>query len=334
MGRYNHQKTAEAIASQLGILERGESITGSELEKISGTDFARKVKEIAVYSRTTPDQKLKIVRALKGQGEIVAMTGDGVNDAPAIKEADIGIAMGLTGTDVTREVAGITLSDDNFVTIVNGIEEGRNVSMNLSKSVRYILVGSIGQLLTVFTTAVLGMPSPLLPPQILWVNLVTESLPAMALTADPPEKNYMRRPPLNPEGRFLPDQGRSIFRKGMVFGLNTFALYATGLTFGGWSLEKARTMAFSQLVINRVFNLLRERSTKGEQGSSIRENPLILPASALTTVMLAATMYLPFMRPLFSTVPISLGDWVILTANAFAAGKVDTVLEGKIKDYL
>ncbi|NMB34804.1 MAG: cation-translocating P-type ATPase, partial [Firmicutes bacterium] len=318
----DHQKTAEAIAARLGILGRGKSITGRELEQIPDTKFVDQADSITVYSRTTPEQKLKIVRALKSRGQIVAMTGDGVNDAPAIKEADIGIAMGITGTDVTREVAGITLSDDNFVTIVDGIEEGRTISMNLSKSVRYILSGSLGQLLTVFTSTALGLPAPLLPAQILWVNLVTESLPAISLTADPPQKNCMNRPPFNPKERFLMDQGGTILRKGALFGLTAFGLYAAGLTWGGWTLAKARTMAFSQLVINRMFNLLGERGTKQENASNDGGNPLILPAAAISASMLAVTMYLPFMRPLFSTVPIGFKDWLFLIANSFMAEKI------------
>ncbi len=316
----DHQKTAEAIAAKLGILGRGKSITGSELEDISDEEFAKKALGIVVYSRTTPDQKLRIVRALKNRGQVVAMTGDGVNDAPAVKEANVGIAMGLTGTDVTREVAGITLSDDNFVTIVNGIEEGRTVGMNLVKSVRYILSGSFGQLLTVFTSAALGFPAPLLPSQILWVNLVTESLPAMSLTADPPEKDYMTRPPFNPSKRFIQGRGKDILRKGVLFGLGTFGLFASGLTWWGWSLSKARTMAFSQLVINRVFNLISGRRSK---------NPLILPAAAMTVSTLAATMYFPFMNPIFSTVPLAFKDWLLLSANACVVGKIDNFLGRK-----
>jgi len=322
----DHQKTAEAIAAKLGILGQGNSITGEELDRIPDAEFFERVESIVVYSRTTPDQKLRIVRALKSRGQIVAMTGDGVNDAPAVKEADIGIAMGLSGADVTREVAGITLSDDNFVTIVNGVEEGRTVSMNLSKSVRYILSGSFGQLLAVFTSAATGLPTPLLPSQILWVNLVTESLPAISLTADPPEQNYMSQPPFDPEGRFLPNRGKTIIRKGMLFGLNTVGLFAWGLKWGGWSLNKARTMAFSQLVVNRVFNLLSDRKTKAAQASKTEKNPFVLPAAAVTVSMLAATMYLPFMRPLFATVPIGLRDWALLTANSLLTGKIDSQL--------
>ena len=328
----DHQRTAEAIASQLGISQRGGSITGRELEVISDKEFVKKAENIVVYSRTTPDQKLRIVRALKDCGQVVAMTGDGVNDAPAVKEANIGIAMGLSGTDVTKEVADITLSDDNFITIVNGVEEGRTVSKNLSKSVRYILVGSFGQLLTVFTSTALGLPSPLLPSQILWVNLVTESLPAISFMADPPEKDYMNQPPINAAERFLPDGGRAILRKGMLFGLNTFSLFALGLTLGRWPLNKARTMAFSQLVVNRAFNLLSEKRLKSTDTADTKGNPFTLPAAAITVAMLAATMYLPFMNPLFSTVPIGLKDWAVLIANAFITGKIDAYLGTRGKE--
>ncbi|NMA03927.1 MAG: cation-translocating P-type ATPase, partial [Clostridiales bacterium] len=195
-----------------------------------------------------------------------------------------------------------------------------------SKSVRYILSGSVGQLVTVFTSAALGLPTPLLPSQILWVNLVTESLPAMSLLADPPEKDYMRQPPINAEERFLPDKGRTILRKGALFGLNTFSLFASGLALGKWSLNKARTMAFSQVVINRVFNLINEQKTRNTNVFNTGGNPLTLPAVAATVSMLAATMYLPFMGPLFSTVPIGLEDWILLIANAFVTGKIDFFL--------
>lgn len=276
----DHQRTAEAIAARLGILERGISINGRELQQLSDGELTAKVENITVFSRTSPEQKLRIVRALKNRGQIVAMTGDGINDAPAIKEADIGIAMGLSGTDVTRGAANITLSDDNFVTIVNGIEEGRTVGVNLSKSVGYILSGSMGQLIAVLCSTLLGLPSPMLPSQILWVNLVTESMPAMAFTADPPEKDHMNRPPARIEDRFLPDGGRAIIRKGMLTGLTGFALYAAGLTWGGWPLEKARTMAFSQLVVSRVVDLIYGQLGRDGDKSTGGKNRLFLPAAA------------------------------------------------------
>ncbi len=324
----DHQKTAEAMAKKLGILQQGVSITGASLERFSEEELTAQVESIVVYSRTSPDQKLRIVRALKKRGHIVAMTGDGVNDAPAVKEADIGVAMGLSGTDVTREAAGITLSDDNFATIVAGIEEGRTVGDNLAKSVRYVLSGSLGQVLAVFLAAVTGLPAPLLPPQLLWINLVTEGLPAMALTGDPPQVNCMRRPPLRPETRFFDNHGREIVRKGILTGLSTFGVYAGGLELGGWAPSKARTMAFSYLVIGRVFNLFDSRRTRGAALLESK-NPYIVPAAGLSTVMLLLTMYFPALRPLFSTVPIGFGDWVLIGLTAGLAGRMDSLFAGK-----
>lgn len=325
----DHQKTAEAVAAQLGILNSGYSITGPELETLSEAKLAQKVQQVTVFSRTSPDQKLRIVRALKHHGQIVAMTGDGVNDAPAIKEADIGIAMGHSGTDVAREVAGITLSDDNFVTIVNGIEEGRTVSMNLSKSVRYILSGSVSQVLMVFGAAVFGLPTPLLPAQILWVNLVSESPPAMALTADPPASNYMNCPAINPAQTFEDDK-QAIATKGLITGLAGFACYAASLTWGGWSLDKARTNAFSQMVVDRIFALFSERN-RDKQDSRTGKNPLLLPAAALSLGTLAAIVYTPALQPLFSTVPLGLKDWVLFLVQSVTTSKIEQLVAAKPK---
>lgn len=324
----DHQKTAEAIAQKLGILQQGKSITGEALAAISEAQLVVEVERIVVYSRTSPDQKLRIVRALKQRGHIVAMTGDGVNDAPAVKEADIGVAMGFAGTDVTREAAGITLSDDNFATIVAGIEEGRTVGDNLAKSVRYVLSGSLGQVLAVFLASMAGLPTPLLPPQILWINLVTEGLPAMALTGDPPQPNCMQRPPVPPESRFFARNSHEIVRKGVLTGLSTFGLYAGGVEFAGWSPGKARTMAFSHLVMGRVFHIFDSRRSRDNTDGTLSKNPYLLPAAGLSTAMLLLTMYFPFFRPFFSTVPIGLGDWALIGLTSGLAGRVDTLLAG------
>lgn len=315
----DHQKTAEAIAENLGILQNGISITGDCLEDLTEEQLISYADKTVVYSRTSPDQKLRIVRALKKRGYIVAMTGDGVNDAPAVKEADIGVAMGLSGTDVTREASGITLSDDNFATIVAGIEEGRTVGENLTKSVRYVLSGSVGQVLAVFMAAVAGLPTPLLPPQILWINLVTEGLPAIALTADAPHPECMSRPPLRPEQRFSAKNKKEIVRKGILVGLTTFGVYAGGLAYG-WPPMKARTLAFSHLVMGRVFSLF---ETRRSINAGTIKNPYILPAAGLSTAMLLLTMYVPVIRPLFSTIPMGLADWAIIGFTSSFVGWMD-----------
>ncbi|MDA8442905.1 MAG: HAD-IC family P-type ATPase [Peptococcaceae bacterium] len=318
----DHHKTAEAVAAKLGILATGASITGTDLNQLSEAALQAQVDKIVVYSRTSPDQKLRIVQALKHRGHIVAMTGDGVNDAPAVKEADIGVAMGIAGTDVTREAAGITLSDDNFSTIVAGIEEGRTVGENLTKSVRYVLSGSVGQVLAVFLAAVVGLPTPLLPPQILWINLVTEGVPAMALTGDPPHPECMNRPPLKPQQRFSAQNKKEIIRKGILTGLTTFGVYAGGLAYG-WVPMKARTMAFSHLVMGRVFSLFDTRRTQLRLASTA-VNPYILPAAGLSTGMLLLTMYVPVIRPLFSTIPMGLADWALIGFTSSFVSRLDT----------
>jgi Ca2+-transporting ATPase len=192
----DHKGTATAIAKELNICMTGDKVlTGIELEKMDDRELEGVAGDVAVYARVSPKHKLRIVKALKKLGHIVAMTGDGVNDAPAVKEADIGISMGVTGTDVTKEASAMILMDDNFATIVAAIEEGRVIYNNIRKFIRYMLACNIGEVLTMFIGMLLGMPLPLLPIQILWVNLVTDGLPAIALGLDPPEKDIMMRPP-------------------------------------------------------------------------------------------------------------------------------------------
>ncbi len=322
----DHQNTAAAVAQRLDILRGGAVITGEKLDSISEFELLAAVEGIQVFARTSPEQKLRIVRALKKRGHIVAMTGDGVNDAPAVKEADIGLSMGLAGTDVTREVAGITLADDNFTTIVAGIEEGRTVGENIDKSIRYILSGNAGQVLAVFLAAVSGLPSPLLPAQLLWINLMTEGFPAMALAADPPGADCMRRQSARAAGNVLNTaSSREIIRKGILSGLTTFSVYAGGLG-AGWLPGKARTMAFAHLVMSRVFNLFDSRRASRGKNSGRPVNRFILPAAGLSTAALALTMYVPSLRPLFSTVPMQLADWALIGATSGIAGRMDSLL--------
>jgi Ca2+-transporting ATPase len=196
--------TARAIARELGILSKnGEILTGRDLDNMSDDEFAGQVEKISVYARVSPRHKLKIVRALKEAGHVVAMTGDGVNDAPAIKEADIGIAMGITGTDVTKEASAMVLADDNFNSIVDAVEEGRGIYDNIRKFIRYLLSCNVGEVLTMLIAVLAGMPLPLAPIQILWMNLVTDGLPAMALGVDPHDSDIMTRRPATQEKAFF-----------------------------------------------------------------------------------------------------------------------------------
>ncbi|MHB1421535.1 MAG: cation-translocating P-type ATPase, partial [Bacillota bacterium] len=326
----DHQNTAEAVAKELGISgDHSLTITGEELDNLSNVKLLAMANRVHVYSRTSPAQKLHIIRTLKKLGHTVAMTGDGVNDAPAVKEADIGLAMGLSGTDVTRGSAGITLSDDNFTTIVAGVEEGRTVADNITKSIGYVLSGNCGQVLSVFLAAVSGLPTPLMPPQILWINLVTEGLPAMVLAVDPPQSECMRRPPRQYEPGGLSTNARNeIIRKGTLTGLVTFGLYALGLS-SGWSKSKAQTMAFSHLVMSRVFNIFDGRRAVSDQPGGER-NRYLLPVAGFSTAMLMLTIYVPLLRPIFSTVTMAPADWALIGLSSGLVGRLDHLVRKHI----
>jgi Ca2+-transporting ATPase len=322
----DHQNTAAAIAKKLGLLQRGKLLSGQVLEELSDQKLGKMVNQIAVYARTSPSQKLRIVKALQKQGHVVAMTGDGINDAPAVKEADIGIAMGRSGTDVTREAAGITLSDDNFTTIVAGVEEGRTVAANIGKATRYVLPGNWGQVLAVFLASVSGFSAPLVPSQILWINLVTEGFPAMALAADPPHPDCMKEAPYRPEALiFSGNANRRIIQKALLSGLTAYGVYAGGLTVFNWDQARAQTMAFSHLVISRVLNIFDSRCNYGGRV----KNPYILPAASLSTAMLLLTLYIPWLNPIFKTIPLGLCDWGLLGVSAGIAGRLDSLLRKK-----
>ncbi len=316
----DHQNTAEAVAQKLGLLTQGRVCSGRALQKISERELLKMIEDVAVFARTTPEQKLRIVRALQKRGHIVAMTGDGINDAPAVKEANIGIAMGHSGTDVTREAAGITLSDDNFTTIVAGVEEGRSVAANIGKATRYILPGNWGQVLAVFLASVSGYATPLVPSQILWINLVTEGFPALALAADPPNPHCMKKGPIRMQQVLFPKKASGYMAyKALLSGLTTYGLYAGGLSLFGWSKAKAQSMAFAHVVMSRTLSIFDMRGRKTGKA----KNPYILPAAGLSTAMLLLTLYLPFLNPIFKTVPLQPRDWGMLGISAGVLSRLD-----------
>ena len=322
----DHQTTAEAVGRELGLHDQGTTISGETLEAMSEERLAESINNIAIFARTSPGQKLRIVRALQKKGHIVAMTGDGINDAPAVKRANIGIAMGRSGTDVTREAAGITLSDDDFSTIVAGVEEGRTVAANIGKATRYVLPGNWGQVLAVFLTSAAGYATPLVPSQILWINLVTEGFPALALAADPPDPNCMKHPPHRPTRKlFSDDASRRLIYKAVLSGLSTFGLYAGGLNYLGWSGIKAQSMAFSHVVASRAFSIF---DTQGA-GTGKAKNPYTLPAAGLSAAMLLLTLYFPGLNAVFKTVPLTLADWGLLGISAGVLGRLDYWLQRK-----
>ena len=309
----DHQLTAYAVGRELGIIPRGgKVVTGRELDRMSDEELREHADRIAVYARVSPKHKLRIVRALKQLGHVVGMTGDGVNDAPAVKEADIGISMGITGTDVTKEASAMVLTDDNFSSIVAAVEEGRGIYDNIRKFIRYLLSCNVGEVLTMFLAVLIGIPLPLTPIQILWMNLVTDGLPAMALGADPYDRDIMSRPPRHPkESVFSHGLAWRIGTSGTVIGLGTLLAFWIGLSMGDVAL--ARTMAFNTLVFFQLFYVFTCRSefhTILEVG--LFTNPYLLGAVSISAALQLMVDYAPFLQPIFQTVPLQGIHWAII----------------------
>lgn len=320
----DHRNTAVAIAREIGILKPGgEVVTGDELDKMDDHDFYRRIEKFYVFARVNPEHKLRIVRCLKARGHIVAMTGDGVNDAPAVKEADIGIAMGLAGTEVTKEAASLVLADDNFRTIVAAVEEGRSIYDNIRKFIRFLLGCNLGELLTMLLAMLCGLPFPLRPIQILWVNLVTDGLPAMALGVDPPEKDVMSRPPRSPrEGVFGRGLWKKILTRGIVIGATSVVVFALAY-LGSSVLIYAQTMALSTLILTQLLHVFECRSeylSVWETG--IMRNLMLVAAVFVSFFLLLVIIYHPFLQGVFQTYPLRAEDWLII----FVASSIPYVL--------
>lgn len=311
----DHKLTAQAIASQLSILDKnGIVVTGDELDKMSDSALDRQIDRIRVFARVSPSHKYKIVKAFKRKGLVVAMTGDGVNDAPAIKEADIGISMGITGTDVTKEASSMILLDDNFTTIVSAVREGRVIYDNIRKFLRYLLSCNIGEVLTMFAASLLSLPIPLLPIQILLVNLATDGLPAMALSLEPGENDaMMRRPRRKDESIFSDGLWAKIVLRGILIGLCTVVSFAiTLVTFDG-NLRLARTVALCTLVMSQLFHVFECRS---ERHSVFKigffTNKYLVAAVISSVLMLLTIVYNPWFQKIFSTYSLNLVQWLIV----------------------
>ncbi len=312
----DHKNTAEAVAKELKIITdpSQQVVTGTELDKMSDFQLAGIVSRTWVYARVSPKHKLRIVKALKEKGQVVAMTGDGVNDAPAVKEADIGISMGITGTDVTKEASSLILGNDDFATIVTAVEEGRIIYDNIRKFIRYLLSSNVGEVLTMFAATLLGFPLPLLPIQILWMNLVTDGLPAMALGLDAGDPDIMRRRPRNPqESIFAHGLPGKIAVQGTIIAFGTLLVYVIGYYMGNRDLALARTMAFTTLVFAQLFYVFECRSER----YSIFElglftNMYLVAAVGCSMLMQILVIYLPFFQSLFKTVPLDYSNWIVI----------------------
>ncbi|QQE80730.1 calcium-translocating P-type ATPase, SERCA-type [Alicyclobacillus sp. SO9] len=315
----DHQETATAIARQLNILPSdGRVMNGSELDNVSDEDLVHLVEETYVYARVSPEHKLRIVRALQQNDEVVAMTGDGVNDAPAIKQADIGISMGNTGTDVAKEASALVLSDDNFATIVAAVEEGRGIYDNIRKFIRYLLASNVGEIITMFVAMLVGLALPLLPIQILWVNLVTDGLPAIALGVDPAEKDIMARRPRNvKEGIFAGGLGLKILSRGVLIGAVTLGIFILTLRLAPGNLAKAQTMAYATLTMSQLILVFDCRSVNGGIfNRNIFENLWLWLAVLSSVALFLVTIYLPGLAKVFSTVQLGPKDWLFVLIAA------------------
>jgi Ca2+-transporting ATPase len=305
----DHKLTAVAIAKELGIMDGDLALTGAELDKLSDEEFDKIVEKASVYARVSPEHKLRIVRALKKKGHIVAMTGDGVNDAPALKQADIGVAMGITGTDVTREAADMVLADDNFATIVTAVEGGRAIYDNIRKFSFFLLRSNFDELLVIGVFALLGLPLPLSAGMILWINLVTDGGPALALSLDPPQEDLMSRPPRDPREGILHGRIASILATFVTQFLGTGVLFAVAYFVWGRPLHEAQTMAFVQATMQELLIVWNCRSeTKNAFRVGFTSNKFLLlavVASGLLTVLVPYT-------GLLGTAPLDLMDWVLI----------------------
>lgn len=306
----DHRDTAVAIAKDLGILRsKGMVLTGHDLDHMSDEELDLVIKRVNVFARVNPGHKLRIVRALKARGDIVAMTGDGVNDAPAIKEADIGVAMGIAGTDVTKQAASIILLDDNFATLVASIEEGRVVYSNIRKFIRYLISCNIGEVVTMFVGMLMGMPVILLPIQILLVNLVTDGLPAMALSLEPAEPGIMGQKP-RPAGESVFSNGllTTIIFRGMIIGFTTLAVFSSFMRKTA-DIDVARTGALVMLVITQLFHVFECKSeTKSIFQINLFRNKALMPAVGISIATLLLAIYHPAMQAILSTVALSVGQ--------------------------
>jgi Ca2+-transporting ATPase len=311
----DHINTAVAIARDLGFYkENSFAYTGEELDRLTEEEFIRNVENTAVYARVSPEHKLRIVKAWRRKGKIVAMTGDGVNDAPAVKEADIGVAMGITGTDVTKEVSEMVITDDNFASIVAAVEEGRGIYDNIRKFIHYLLSCNVGEILVMFIASLLRLPVPLLPIQILWINLITDGLPALALGVDPTDKKIMKQPPrLKDEPVITRMMGSWIVVQGTFIAFCSLLAFCLVYFIENESIERARTACFIVLACSQLFHSFNCRSIRESIFSlGFLTNSHLVYATLISFFLQMAVIYVPFLQSVFKTMPLGLFDWMMV----------------------
>ncbi|NLG53470.1 MAG: cation-translocating P-type ATPase [Clostridiales bacterium] len=310
----DHKATAAAIGMRVGIIASPDQvISGEELDRLGDDEFLEASDRILIYARVNPAHKLRIVKALKSRNNVVSMTGDGVNDAPSLKAADIGVAMGKTGTDAAKEASDLILTDDNFQTIAHAVEDGRNIYENIKKSIYFLLSANAGELMTIFTAVLLGWKSPLAPLHILWINLITDSLPALALGTDPPSPDVMKEKPRSPSESFFANRGLlRILVYGVVFAAVTLTVFRLTLNSTG-SIEIARTYAFLTLATSQLFYAFGIRAGKKSLfKTSLFSNKLMIAAFSGGVLLQVAAVYLPFLSGLFKTLPVDTSGWLLI----------------------
>jgi Ca2+-transporting ATPase len=311
----DHKNTAVAIARELGFYsEESLAFTGEEIDQLTELEFTGSVEKTVVYARVSPEHKLRIVKAWRDKGEIVAMTGDGVNDAPAVKEADIGVAMGITGTDVTKEVSEMVITDDNFASIVAAVEEGRGIFDNIRKFIHYLLSCNVGEIFVMFTASILRFPVPLLPIHILWVNLVTDGLPALALGVDPTDKSIMKRQPRRKDESVVTrTMGWIIIAQGVFIAFCSLLAFWFVWQVEGEGIERARTACFIVLSCSQLFHSFNCRSMQDSIFTlGIFTNTKLVLATLVSFCMQMAVVYIPALQSVFKTQPLGVNDWILV----------------------
>ena len=314
----DHIATAKAIAKELGILKGSDiAITGAELDKISQKELEKNIMNYSVFARVTPEHKVRIVKAFRSTKAVVAMTGDGVNDAPALKSADIGIAMGKNGTDVAKNASDMILTDDNFVTIVEAVKQGRNIFENIKKAVHFLIATNIGEIVTIFMGLLMGIKSPLLAIQLLWVNLVTDSLPAIALGLEPPEKDIMSKKPRDSKKSIFADGlWNKIFIEGIMLGMLTLISFSIGNSIYG--IEVGRTMAFVSLGLLELIHSFNIKSDESIFKVGIFENKYLIGAFIIGSLLQILVVIIPTFAQIFKLVPLNMTQWIYTVAISIA----------------
>jgi Ca2+-transporting ATPase len=316
----DHKITAMAVAKELGILKKGIALTGAELDKLSDKEFEEDVEDVEVYARVSPSHKLRVIEAFGKNGEVVAMTGDGVNDAPALKKAEIGVAMGITGTDVSREAAAMVLTDDNFASIVAAVEEGRGIFQNIKKYLTYLLSCNVGEVLIMFIAGLMGMALPLVAIHLLLVNLTTDGLPALALAVDPKDPDIMGQPPRDPKSSIFSKNALvTIGAIGVTMAATMIPMFVWKMTEqgGSWAdvnnplLAEAQTMVLSTMVMFELFTALACRSEIHSFFKlGLLSNMWLIYANLSSLALLFVIMYVPVLQSPFHIAPLQLEDWL------------------------